>query len=516
MKASSLPEQRPVVLYNPAVHQAEQDCACGTEGLIPVTLYSPVRGQTETDCACPETGFMPTPVRFTDLTLWQRSPHLYRTSLPEAHEMVFNAARPAGIAVLNRPARRVLDGFATPMTLSQIAQSLHDLKPADIHRSVQHFISLNLIRPVADRYRPSIPLPARKPVTLTAWLHLTNDCNLCCTYCYLHKTGEAMDEATGKAAVEAVFRSALAHGFQAVKLKYAGGEPTLNFRLVRTLHTQAQTLAATTGLRLSEVLLSNGVALTLPMLSFIQDAGIRLSISLDGLGAVHDAQRAFADGRGTFALVEQNIDRALAHDVRPYLSITVTARNVHVLAEVVTFALDRELLFNLNFYRPRASKGVQDDLGVKDESLIVGLRRAFAVIESRLPSYSLIGALVDRANFGTPHSRACGAGHSYLVIDTQGRVAPCQMEIERPVTTIFAEDPLAAIRQQDEGFRNIAVEEKADCRGCLWRYWCAGGCPLLTYRATGRCEAPSPYCRVYRALYPDVVRLEGLRLLKWH
>ncbi|HID63887.1 MAG TPA: SPASM domain-containing protein, partial [Anaerolineae bacterium] len=114
-----------------------------------------------------------------------------------------------------------------------------------------------------------------------------------------------------------------------------------------------------------------------------------------------------------------------------------------------------------------------------------------------------------------PHNRPCGAGHSYLVIDQNGRVARCQMEIERTVTDITAEDPLGVIRTNQIGFHNLSVDEKDGCRECVWRYWCAGGCPLLTYRVTGRNDVKSPYCNVYQALYPEVLRLEGLRLLKW-
>ena len=72
------------------------------------------------------------------------------------------------------------------------------------------------------------------------------------------------------------------------------------------------------------------------------------------------------------------------------------------------------------------------------------------------------------------------------------------------------------MRERRGGFQNVPVDEKEGCRDCAWRYWCAGGCPLLAYRTAGRSDAPSPYCAVYKALYPDVLRLEGLRLLKWH
>ncbi len=131
----------------------------------------------------------------------------------------------------------------------------------------------------------------RPAVSLTAWLHITGACNLRCLHCYLDKTNEVMSETVGRAAVEAVFRSAVRHGFKTIKLKYAGGEPTLNFGLVRILHERARALAAALGLELREVVLSNGIALDDAMLDFIRGAGMRLMVSLDGVGAIHDAQR---------------------------------------------------------------------------------------------------------------------------------------------------------------------------------------------------------------------------------
>ena len=89
------------------------------------------------------------------------------------------------------------------------------------------------------------------------------------------------------------------------------------------------------------------------------------------------------------------------------------------------------------------------------------------------------------------------------------------MEIERPVTSVYAADPLTEIRLYADGFQNLPAIENEGCRDCKWRNWCAGGCSLLTYRMTGRNDVKSPYCNVYKVLFPEMLRLEGLRLLKW-
>jgi uncharacterized protein len=351
--------------------------------------------------------------------------------------------------------------------------------------------------------------------TLTAWLHVTNACNLRCHYCYVAKTDEAMDDATGLRAVEAVFRAATSHGYRAVKLKYAGGEATLNFKLVQTLHQHAVALAEQKGLALHEAVLSNGLALTPAMLAFIREAGMRLMISLDGVGAAHDSQRVFANGRGSFQLVARGIDRALANGVTPDLSITVTGQNADRLYETVEFALDLGLRFNLNFYRDNECSSGEANLAAENERVIAGARAAFAIIAKRMPRYRLIDGLVDRSAFNGRHARACGAGHDYMVVDHRGRVARCQMEIEQPVATVAAPNPLLAIRLEQRGFRNLSVDDKQGCRDCHWRYWCGGGCSFLTYRLTGYNDVRSPYCDVYKALYPEALYLEGMRLVTW-
>jgi len=125
-----------------------------------------------------------------------------------------------------------------------------------------------------------------------------------------------------------------------------------------------------------------------------------------------------------------------------------------------------------------------------------------------------LGRLTDRGSATTAHTHTCAAGRDYLVIDHQGYLTPCQMLLGRHrVGHIRDADPLAQVRRPQPWFVNLSVEEKEPCRSCPWRYWCTGGCPLVTYRHTGRFDARSPFCEVYQAIYPQVLRLEALRLI---
>lgn len=101
-----------------------------------------------------------------------------------------------------------------------------------------------------------------------------------------------------------------------------------------------------------------------------------------------------------------------------------------------------------------------------------------------------------------------------MVINYDGNVAKCQMEMEQPVTTIHVDDPLTFIRADTIGIQNLGVEQK-ELDKCVWRYRCTGGCPRLTFHRTGRYNAKSPMCEIYEAILPEIVRLEALRLVRY-
>ena len=483
----------PQILWAPLFRErTEQDCACSTDE--PTIWYIKAKEEItgETDCACAVAVHALAAVGEIGKALYQTPTYLYRSPLLSDHQVAFNPASSAGVVVLNGPAARVLDSYTEPAPLTD--------------PTARQLAALGLLAPA----RATEYVVRNAPHTLTLWLHLTTRCNLHCAYCYAPRGNVDMSPEVGRAAVDGAIRSALARGFQGLKLKYAGGEPTLNFPTLRAVHEYAQTRAAQAGLGLREVLLTNGTTLTPALLRWLRNKDIRLSISLDGIGSAHDRQRVGKDGNGTFALVAKGIEQALALGLAPHLSITVTTYNVDGLADVVAFALERDLPFNLNFVRPVLN---QPDLTPSPERLIAGIQAALGVIEARLPRRRLVDGLLDRCDLSAPHRYPCGAGRSYLVVGPQGEVAPCHMELERTVGTVWEEDPLALVRAA-EGFDNPPVEEKGSCRECLWRYICAGGCPLLTDRLRGGEGHLSPYCTVYRTLLPELMRLEGLRLLR--
>lgn len=469
------------------------------------------------DCACAVSDDrtllahgMRTQTALAEKQQWVRAPEIFESRLDREHHLLFNPVGSGGVVVVNEIARRILSCFQQPADLRTV-QGVWPPYRNEIDELFTRFSQLELIHPVGQPIRPAF----RGGKVLTAWLHVTNACNLRCPYCYVNKSAEGMDERVGHAAVDAVMRSAVANGFPAVKLKYAGGEASLNQGLLKHLHAHARTLAVRHGLQFYAVLLSNGVALPPPLLETLKVEGIRVMVSLDGLGSQHDAQRRFANGRPSFHHVERTIAQLIELDHAPHLSVTITNRNASGVADVVRFALERDLTFSLNFFRDNDCAANFPDLRYEEQTMISALSEAFAVIEEYLPRWSVLGSILDRGQLLQPRQRPCGVGQDYVVINQRGQVAKCHMEIEKTLGDVFRDDPLTLVRQDKTTALNLLVDDKEGCRDCTWRYWCSGGCTVATFRATGRYDIKSPNCNIYKAIYPQALRLEGLRILRY-
>jgi uncharacterized protein len=264
------------------------------------------------------------------------------------------------------------------------------------------------------------------------------------------------------------------------------------------------------GLALEEVILTNGVGVSDEVLDHIAQAGMSLMVSLDGGPEAHDRVRGKRGGESTYASVTRTVERAMERGLRPSISITLTALSLDGVGEAVDFALQRELPFNLNFYRECSSTGLgagTSPLTPKPERLVETVEGVFELI-GRHPAYPLaLGAILDRTRLDVPHNHTCSAGRDYLVVDSQGGVSACQMLLDVPWTDLGEADPLDAIRQRGMDLFT-PVDDQGECGRCPWRMACSGGCPLM--RGTALHE---DYCRVYRMLLPQLVLLEARRLV---
>lgn len=474
-----------------------------TPSNIPLLFISPDSYcKTEGDCACSSSIYMQSPEAGI-LDAFHIPDAMIQLPLNDEFEVYLPPHGQRGASVLNKEAVSALRSF-------DALQKVSPSRKPESNSMLSGFLAQGLLE--------SNSLPeaiTQQSEMLTAWLHITDRCNLDCSYCYLPHVREDMSNETASAVLQSILRSAQAHQYKRIKLKYAGGEPLIRFPFISQLHDHAKTYFEESGFQFSAVLLSNGTLMTDEIARTLVAKDISLMISLDGMGQYHDSQRPYAGGAGSFLKVAAGIEIARANGLAPFISITVSANNINGLPSLLNWVLEKGLPFNLNFYRENELSEKHGELQYNDEIMIEGLLNAIGIIEANLPRDFSLARVIDRTNLFTPHSRICDAGTDYLVFDQNGQVAQCQMLLRKPVANINDSDVLTAIRKDRAGLLNLPVENKEGCRSCEWKNWCAGGCPLTAFRVSGRYDRKSPNCQIYKTILPEILRLEGLRILKF-
>lgn len=148
-----------------------------------------------------------------------------------------------------------------------------------------------------------------KSRTFNATVVLTLDCNLACPYCFEdHFRGNfALSAATADQLVNYVQREQIAQG-RDVAIRFYGGEPLLALERLKDIAGRLQTAATAAGVKFSCSLVSNGTLLTRATVEELLPLGLTSAqLTLDGPAELHDQQRPFVAGAGSFAVIVANI-----------------------------------------------------------------------------------------------------------------------------------------------------------------------------------------------------------------
>lgn len=198
----------------------------------------------------------------------------------------------------------------------------------------------NQITPAFDAALPLNDQHDGKIRTLS--LAVAQQCNLGCTYCYAQQGGfggpaRRMSTETALRAVETLLADALP-GDKAT-LAFMGGEPMTARPVIRKATLHAARMAAERGVRMNFSLTTNGTLLTDDDADFFEAHGFAVTVSLDGVGATHDALRPAKNGAGTYDRIIERVRPLLTAQRKMQVSarVTVTPQNLELIEMVDEF-----------------------------------------------------------------------------------------------------------------------------------------------------------------------------------
>ena len=178
-------------------------------------------------------------------------------------------------------------------------------------------------------------------------LHLTDNCNLDCKYCFIKRGPGRMSQEVAFAAVRLGMKNSKSSG-----LLFYGGEPLLERELIYEIAAYTKKQQEKTGCKFYYKMTTNGTLLDEEFLKFAQGIGLNIGFSHDG--PAQDDCRRFPDKNASALLLEEKIPVLLKYQPYAVGMSVIDPSTVHKAAEIVRFLSDsgfRYITMNLNYDR---------------------------------------------------------------------------------------------------------------------------------------------------------------------
>ncbi len=328
-------------------------------------------------------------------------------------------------------------------------------------------------------------------------LHLTENCNLNCRYCYETHSSIHMREETALRAVDLAF----SYGHQKVGFSLFGGEPLLERALIERICTYAKEKADATGTIVKYKMTTNGTLLDEPFLRFSREHNISIALSHDGL--LQDAQRVTRDGCPTRERLEPIVDLLLAYQPNAVAMQTVMPSTVDRMAKSV------EWLYRRGFSRINTAIDYRKNAGWDDASMAV-LREQYQIIadlserlfDEKRPLLYLNFISKIAAYLNDRPCIECKLGMRQPSIAPDGSIYPCNqflnLEAYRMGDVAHGIDT-----EKQKQIYLASLSPEPDCQGCAIADRCRHHCACLNFSLTGHMHEVAPVqCEHERILIP--------------
>ena len=352
-------------------------------------------------------------------------------------------------------------------------------------------------------------------------LHVSHDCNLQCEYCFAssgdYNSGrKLMGKAVALKAVDYLVASS--HDRRNIEIDFFGGEPLMNFDVVKDVVAYGRQLEKSTGKHFYFTITTNGTLLDKERINFINENMDNVVISIDGRKEVHDAARHDRAGRGSYDKIIPLTKELVAgrNEKSYFIRGTFTARNKDFSKDVMHLA----------------------DMGFKEISVepVVGSGSNLYFKESDIPeilkeyenlALQYIERLSGDRRFRFYHFNinlydgpclfkrvtACGAGYEYLAVSPDGDLYPCHQFVGQDqfvIGNVFT--GIQNNEMRDEFIRNNILS-KEKCRDCWAKLFCSGGCHANAYFTNGSISEPNEFsCILQKKRIECAIMIQALKV----
>ncbi len=340
-------------------------------------------------------------------------------------------------------------------------------------------------------------------------LMVIQQCNLRCTYCYgdggeYHDKGK-MASQVAKRAIDFLICNSTR---KELLVCFLGGEPMMNWELIKEVTDYCELQQKETGRVFRYTITTNGTIWNKEIEEFFKNKKFTVQISVDGTKEVHNCNRFYASGVGSFDVMEENT-REMRNEGLVSGRATITRTNINILENFK--ALDE-----LNFKSiPMVS--AQNLLSEEDyEKLILENNRLahyfLRLVQDREYKTAkkmriFMSGLYKIHKSGHIRDIPCGVGTTQIAIDINGDIYPCHRFVANKEYSLG--NVLTSVELDNTNFiEEISIKYHEECKKCWAKNLCAGACPNENLVNTGTTQnSTKKNCKYIKAMYKSLINI---------
>ncbi|MCR4589048.1 MAG: thioether cross-link-forming SCIFF peptide maturase [Lachnospiraceae bacterium] len=367
----------------------------------------------------------------------------------------------------------------------------------DLKEAVDEILTLALQGSLftEDIYEPYIGDFTKRPTVVKALcLHIAHDCNLACKYCFAeegeyHGRRALMSYEVGKKALD--FLVANSGNRVNLEVDFFGGEPTLNFEVVKQLVAYGRSIEEANHKKFRFTLTTNGVLLNDEIQEFANREMGNMVLSIDGRKEVHDRMRPFRNGSGSYDMIIPKFQKAA--ESRDQMNYYVRGTYTHYNLD---FAQDVLHLADLGFEQISVEPVVappSEGYAIKEEDVPFLLDQYDLLAKEMVKrnkegrGFNFFHFMIDLEGGPCVAKRlsGCGAGCEYLAVTPWGDFYPCHQFVGQEEFLMGNVDEGIKRTDIQNQFKTCNVYAKPNCKDCFAKFYCSGGCAANAFNFSG-------------------------------
>ncbi|MGN0481821.1 MAG: thioether cross-link-forming SCIFF peptide maturase, partial [Lachnospiraceae bacterium] len=343
-----------------------------------------------------------------------------------------------------------------------------------------------------DIYEPYIDSFKDRPTVVKALcLHIAHDCNLACKYCFAeegeyHGRRAMMSFEVGKKALD--FLVANSGSRVNLEVDFFGGEPTMNFEVVKELVAYGRSLEEANNKKFRFTLTTNGILLDDAILEFANKEMSNIVLSIDGRKEINDLMRPTRNNHGSsYDIIMPKFKKVAEsrNQTNYYVRGTFTHNNLDFSKDVLHLADEG---FEQISVEPVVAQPT-DDYAIRPEDLPQIFQEYDALAKELVQrkkagrGFNFFHFMIDLNGGPCVAKRlsGCGSGCEYLAVTPWGDFYPCHQFVGNEDFLMGNVDDGIVRTDIRDSFKNCNVYSKEKCRNCFAKFFCSGGCAANSY-----------------------------------